>query len=245
MIGFLTRLDGCRGLVGTGAILAVLLSADVVAAAPVTGLPTDLGLGVTGTFMDAPDATLLQVQCGSGSGGQGDGEGDCYAQPEGSPRSNAATPVSEDTTERLVDVITTAKDTCSDEWIKDTYRIDCIRQTLLLAAAKLPTRGDYAPVRDALLDAAGKLDKIVKQNGSASSGSVSPPIGGRPLAPTLPPLRAINPAAQEKAVSEAIAVLEEAQTILLRSAENSSRRLEHYQQVAQAIDSTKVLLRSS
>ncbi len=228
-----------HGLVSGGAILVAMLAADLAAAAPVAGLPADLGIGVSGTIASVPGAQLFHVQCGSQ-----DGEGSCF-EPIEAPRSNPATPVTENTTQEVVDVISTAKDTCSDDWINETYRIDCIRQTLLLAAAKLPTRGDYAPVKAALVDAADKLDKIVKQNGSASSGTVSPNIGGRPLAPTLPPLRAVDPAAQEQAVAEALAVLEEAETILLRSSENSTRRLEHYQQVAQAIDSTKVLLRSS
>jgi hypothetical protein len=239
MTVFGTGLIRQGGLVSAGAILAALLSAEMAAAAPVTGLPGELAAGVSGTFMTEPGMQLFQVQCGSF-----DGQGSCE---EDTPqtKSNVSIPVTENTTQDIVDIISTATDTCSDEWINETYRIDCIRQTLLLAAAKLPTRGDYAPVREALVDAAEKLDRIVAQNGAAAAGRVTPPIGGRPLAPTLPPLRAVSPEAQEKAVAEALAVLEEAETILLRSAENSTRRLEHYQQVAQAIDSTKVLLRSS
>lgn len=238
MMVFGTGFKTQGGLVSAGAILAALLSAEMAAAAPVTGLPGDLAAGVSGTFMSEPGVQLFQVQCGSF-----DGEGSCEESPQ--TKSNVSIPVTEKTTQDIVDIISTATDTCSDEWINETYRIDCIRQTLLLAAARLPTRGDYAPVREALVDAAEKLDRIVEQNSAAASGRVTPPIGGRPLAPTLPPLRAVSPEAQEKAVAEALAVLEEAETILLRSAENSTRRLEHYQQVAQAIDSTKVLLRSS
>ncbi|MCV2864150.1 hypothetical protein [Defluviimonas sp. WL0075] len=240
MTGLRTKFENLTGLASAGAILAVLLSAEA-AAAPVSGLPSDLGIGVTGVIMGQPGAMLLQAQCGS------DGEGSCEEPPDPieETKANPATPVTDDTTDQIVDTISTATDTCSDEWINESYRIDCIRQTLLLAAARLPNRGDYAPVKAALVDAADKLDKIVVQNANASSGRVTPPIGGRPLAPTLPPLRAVSPAAQEQAVAQALAVLEEAETILLRSAENSERRLVHYQQVAQAIDSTKVLLRSS
>lgn len=244
MTGLRTKFENLTGLASAGAILAVLLSADAAAAAPVSGLPSDLGIGVTGVIVGQPGAMLLQAQCGS------DGEGSCDEPPDlpgpaQQTKAHPATPVTDDTTDQIVDTISTATDTCSDDWINESYRIDCIRQTLLLAAAKLPNRGDYAPVKAALVDAADKLDKIVVQNANASSGRVTPPIGGRPLAPTLPPLRAVSPAAQEQAVAQALAVLEEAETILLRSAENSERRLVHYQQVAQAIDSTKVLLRSS
>ena len=47
-----------------------------------------------------------------------------------------------------------------------------------------------------------------------------------------------------KALAQATAVIDEAATQLLRSAENSERRYAHYQQISAAVDSTKVLLRS-
>ena len=47
-----------------------------------------------------------------------------------------------------------------------------------------------------------------------------------------------------KAMAKANAVVEEAATQLLRSAENSERRYAHYQQISAAVDSTKTLLRS-
>jgi len=217
--------------------LAIGFTATSLQATPVVGLPGDLAPAVSGLFLPSPD--IVPVQCGS------DGEGECTPEPKDNPKTNTPTPSNPDTTDKIVDTIEQAKDTCSDEWIDQRYRVDCIRQTLLRAARELPDRGDYAPMKAILEDAAAKLGTIVAQNPDRSAGTVTPNVGGRPLAPTLPPLRAIDPAAQEQALEQAVAVLEETETLLLRSAAGSSVRLPHYELVAQAVDSTKVLLRSS
>lgn len=218
--------------------LAIGFSVRDVRATPVVGLPGDLSAGVSGTFLPSPD--LLQVQCGP------DGEGPCGPEvtPEGGTNT-PPTPAGSKTTDKIVDTIEKAKDTCSDEFIDPRYRIDCIRQTLLRAASQLSDRGDYGEMKGILEDAAAKLDVIVAQNRDRSAGTVSPNVGGRPLAPTLPPLRAVDPAAEEKTLAQAVAVLEETETLLLRSAAGSAVRQPHYELVAQAVDSTKVLLRSS
>lgn len=223
-------------LAGTLAVTALswgLTQAPVVAA-PLTGLPAGLQLDTGGVFMPPPE--LLLAQCGS------DGEGGCSDEEV---KSNTPAPSNTNTTDKIVDTIEQAKDTCSDEWIDARYRIDCIRQTLLRAANELPSRGDYAPMRAVLIEAAAKLDTIVAQNLDVGAGSVSPNVGGRPLAPTLPPLRAVDAATAERAIDQAVAVLEETQTLLLRSAAGSAVKGPHYELVAQAVDSTKVLLRSS
>lgn len=228
-------------LAGTLAVTALSwgMIQDPVMAAPLIGLPAGLQLDTGGVFTPPPE--LLLAQCGS------DGEDECndYTDDFDEIKPNTPVPSNTNTTEEVVDAIEQAKDTCSDEWIDARYRIDCIRQTLLRAANELPNRGDYAPMRAVLIEAAAKLDAIVAQNLDAGAGSVAPNVGGRPLAPTLPPLRAVDPAAAEKAIDQAVAVLEETQTLLLRSAAGSSVREPHYQLVAQAVDSTKVLLRSS
>jgi hypothetical protein len=46
-------------------------------------------------------------------------------------------------------------------------------------------------------------------------------------------------------MAKAQSAVEEAATELLRSGENSARRYVHYQEISVAVDSTKVLLRSS
>ena len=55
---------------------------------------------------------------------------------------------------------------------------------------------------------------------------------------------AIRKADLPQAMAKANAVVTEAATELLRSAENSERRYAHYQQISAAVDSTKTLLRS-
>ena len=46
-------------------------------------------------------------------------------------------------------------------------------------------------------------------------------------------------------MQQAQRVVQQAETKLLRSSENSEKRFQHYQQVATAVGSTKVLLRSA
>ena len=61
----------------------------------------------------------------------------------------------------------------------------------------------------------------------------------------LGPLAAIRPAELPRVMAEAAAIVDDTSTILLRSTENSERRQIAYQEIAVAIDSTKVLLRSA
>ncbi len=46
-------------------------------------------------------------------------------------------------------------------------------------------------------------------------------------------------------MAEAVKVIAEAETQLLRATENSDRRASHYRRIAVALGSTKVLLRSA
>ena len=62
---------------------------------------------------------------------------------------------------------------------------------------------------------------------------------------TLRSARPLAAAQQRQALSQAAAVLAEAETQLLRSAGVSSRRAVQYQQIAAALGSNKVLLRSA
>ncbi len=121
------------------------------------------------------------------------------------------------------------------------YRIDCIRYGLRSTAELLPTEGDYGEVRKVLTSAADKLDQVVARNRDPTAA----PVVARGAGRRSPGLSAIRPEAETRALREAEAILAEAETLLLRSSENSARRQVHFQQIAQAIDSTKVLLRST
>lgn len=148
-------------------------------------------------------------------------------------------------TDKISDALGGALKTCSPDFVDRRYRIDCIRFYFRQIASELPRTGEYAPVRDALTTAADKLDAIIRQNLDPNAPTIRPRLNGKSAAPRLPPIRAIRPESEARAMRAAQAVIEEAETVLLRSTENSDRRMAHYQQIAAAIDSTKVLLRST
>lgn len=147
-------------------------------------------------------------------------------------------------TGRIDQALRGALATCGPSQLELRYRIDCIRFYFMQLAHELPETGDYAPLQQALAEGAAKLDAIVRRDLDPGAPALRPRVGGRPAAPRTAPIRAVSPAAEARAAREAAAVIEETATILLRSAENSQRRMAHFQQIAAAIGSTKVLLRS-
>ncbi|RUS59706.1 hypothetical protein EGN72_13490 [Pseudorhodobacter sp. E13] len=126
------------------------------------------------------------------------------------------------------------------------YRIDCLRWELHRIAQGIPSSGDYADMRDAISAASGELAAIVAQNADPA-----PPVAhvGRSRSnkarPSARRLKAIAPARQARANAQAEAVLDKLSTRLLRSASSSASKRVHYERAAQAINSTKVLLRST
>ncbi|MFK7754439.1 MAG: hypothetical protein AB8B51_18055, partial [Sedimentitalea sp.] len=62
---------------------------------------------------------------------------------------------------------------------------------------------------------------------------------------TSRPLTPVSKAALPTANQQATAILNSTQTLLLRSAQTEASKVAHYQQVAEAIGSNKVLLRST
>jgi hypothetical protein len=129
--------------------------------------------------------------------------------------------------------------------MNQNYRIHCLVLEMRQVADSIPASGEFAPVRAALLDASRGLQAITDTYEDPSAPRVRARVGGRPAAPQTPPITAIRPEAVARAAAEAEAVLDEAITVLLRSAENSARRQVAFQPIAQALDSTKVLLRST
>ena len=144
------------------------------------------------------------------------------------------------TTEAIVDGLRAAQLFCA-ALVEDEYTIDCLSERLETAAQAMPATGDYAQARTAILDASAKLRQIAlanadgaKPRGTASRGGVV----------TRRPLVAVTRASLPSAAAQAAAVLQEAETVLLRSASGADRRRSHYTRIAAAVGSSKVLLRS-
>lgn len=126
----------------------------------------------------------------------------------------------------------------------EVYRIDCLRQNMQRIAASLPDEGDYGRVKRILTNAAGKLGGIVEKYADPKAPRLTPPAGANPRFRQNRSYKAVRRDKVRQAMAEASQVVQEAATQLLRSAENSSARLAHYQSISVAVGSTKVLLRS-
>lgn len=126
----------------------------------------------------------------------------------------------------------------------EVYRIDCLRQNMQHIADSLPDYGDYGKVKRILANAAGKLGGIVDKYSDPRAPRFTPPAGANPRFRLNRSYKAVRRDKVRQAMTEATKVVHEATTQLLRSSENSTARLAHYQSISVAVGSTKVLLRS-
>jgi len=123
------------------------------------------------------------------------------------------------------------------------YRVDCLAQGLKEVSRRMPG-GEYQQARSIISKAAGKLSSLVRANADSAQPKLDAPSGANPRLKSKRRYTAIKKEALATVMKEAQAIIQEAETQLLRSAENSAKRQAHYQQIATAISSTKVLLRS-
>lgn len=169
--------------------------------------------------------------------------GQSYDQADGGGKPGGG--FTDERTKEIIDQIAKATRTCGADQIERRYRVDCLRYELWRISQALPKTGDYAPVQAALAKAARDLDRIAERYADPAAPGVRASIGGKPLAPQTPPLNAVRREDEDRAIREAERVIEEAQTILLRSSAQSQARSVAFQDIATALDSTKVLLRSA
>lgn len=206
--------------------------ARLPAAAPSRGWPRELlhQAQVRGE----PDPSLLSQQ-------------EPEEQPEGPDddegASLAAEPValSQAVTLAVVVQINQATEACAAVGI--IYRTDCIAKELEAVVEKMPSRGGYAPARKALAEASDRLSRLSRQNRDDSQPRLRVTVTADSETRRRP-VAAVKPEAAEQTNTRALAILDETTTVLLRSAEGSSDVAVHYQRIAQALNSTKVLLRS-
>lgn len=240
----ITRQGVSRALLAGAACLLPCLAPAVAAPAPAGSLVVPAFAGSADLPEDhGPFGSIILAQ--STGEQQSNPDSGLSGGNKGGPSGKRFTYLNPRDTDRISDALGGALKTCGPEFIERRYRIDCIRFYFRQVASELPQTGEYAPVRAALARAADQLDAIVRQNQDTAAPSVRPRQNGKPAAPRLPPIRAIRADAEARAARQAEAVIAEAATALLRSTENSERRMTHFQQIAAAIDSTKVLLRSA
>ncbi|MEZ5796959.1 MAG: hypothetical protein R3D63_05430 [Paracoccaceae bacterium] len=175
--------------------------------------------------------------CGEGDYGSGE-------PGKGKPRHRYGTNLNSGTTHDLSAILRTASKTC-DRRIEKRYRIDCLRVYYGWVADKLPNTGDYLPIKQAMRTAEKKLSAIVSANVDRSAPVITPREGHKQNAKKTPPLRAVKKSAEKKAIAQAEAVIKETELVILRAGEDPTRRTAHFTEVAQAVDSNLVVLRSA
>lgn len=127
----------------------------------------------------------------------------------------------------------------------ERYLVDCIGERLLAIARAMPRTGEYAQAREILMEAGEELRALARANKSPTApvGRARGTVGNKVVRtrPLTPVRRESVPAVKRAAA----AILQEAETKLLRSAAASDRRLIAYAQIAKAVGSNKKLLRSA
>lgn len=168
-----------------------------------------------------------------GGGGLADGGGSAISAGMDVPTSYV--------TNSIVKNINAARVECGS--YEPIYRIDCLRQRLAEITRKIPRGPAYSEARQIVGRAASQLGRI--QAGIADQKAPRKRSRGNARLKAAHVYTADRRDKLNKAMEQARQVIAEAETQLLRAGENSEKRAGHYQQIAAALGSTKVLLRST
>ena len=185
-------------------------------------------------------ATIADVRGQSTPSGGGTSTGGFSGVGGGTVPAGADVPTSY-ITSSIVKNINAARAECGG--YDPVYRIDCLRQRFADIARRIPSGPAYSQARQIVGRAASQLGRI--------QGSISDQKAPRKRSrgnARLKEAKVYTAARRDKlnkAMEQARQVIAEAETQLLRAGENSEKRAGHYQQIAAALGSTKVLLRSA
>ncbi len=151
--------------------------------------------------------------------------------------------VSDEVTQAIARQLQEAQDFCRRVPANE-YTVDCLGDALEEIARNMPTTGDYAEAQVAIAQAARRLRALARENASPDLPTGFIRSTGADATRSNSPLVPVRTDTLAQTNAAAFAIIEEAETILLRSAANSAVRRIHYEQIAQAVGSNKVLLRS-
>lgn len=143
----------------------------------------------------------------------------------------------------VVDRLKEAQEFCGE--LKGTaYRVDCLAERFGALASIIPKDSEYAEVQEILKSASGKMENLARANRDRAlpRGRATRPGTSQT---TTRPLTPVSAEAAAEVNKLALTILEDTQTLLLRSAEGSNSKIAQYAQIADAIGSNKVLLRSA
>ena len=144
----------------------------------------------------------------------------------------AAMVLSDRTTNRIVKRLQSDFQDCTRH--PKVYRYDCYQKSYASAASALRGSDDYAKAAEALRLVQQRIKAVVDANLDPAQ---------KPLRKGLQRFRPVQQAALPQLKRETIRAMDQARTILLRSP--SAAQKPHFQKIAAAIDSNKVLLRSA
>ncbi|TDE37489.1 hypothetical protein [Antarcticimicrobium sediminis] len=169
------------------------------------------------------------------------------SSPSGSSRPTDETP-SEATTAQVVATLQQATRYCS--WLKrdgkGEFVVDCLAERLDDVNRRMAGTGGYEEVRAVLEQTTRDLHRIARDNRAAGQRATrfrTQDADGK-VTRTNRALVPVDPARQQAAVAQALAVIAEAETRLLRSASDGTASGAQFQRIAAAVGSNKVLLRS-
>ena len=204
--------------------------------------------GLPSNSIDLPNLLhLAQVtgpSIGVGQTGGGGTSTGTSVDPVSGGGSNTSAPASLEATSKIALKIKEASEACGR--IPDKYVVDCLARSLQSAADEIPSNPDLRSAKRTLHRAASDLRRLVRKNidGTQPSVRVRLPETSSQLQRLTPPISPLAPEAIEAVKSEAFRIVSEAETTLLRSANSSRTRSIHYQRLAEAVGSSKLLLRS-
>lgn len=143
----------------------------------------------------------------------------------------ASAGLSKATTRKVIRFLTRDFERCTR--LDKVYRYDCYRFTYKLAADQMVGNSAYADAFKAVKLVQDRLTQIVDEN----RDTTKPPVRRG-----LQQFKAIKPEAVPRSKQQLTQALDEAETILLRSASQSGNV--HFARIAEAVGTNKVLLRS-
>jgi hypothetical protein len=203
-------------------------------------------------------ATLLLVSISTVSFAQTNTDGDenndstgdpsfSIPEPEPDPEPSSITPgtspVPGASNKSIIASLQAATRYCTPMVPKE-YVIDCLAERLEELSKQLEGQDGFEDVQAILESTANNLNQIARQNRSSTLAPATFATTGQEPVQTTRRLVPVDETKLEEAVSQALAVFEEAETLLLRSADDATDRSIQFQQIAAAVGSNKVLLRS-
>lgn len=150
-------------------------------------------------------------------------------------------PVDPEVTASTVSSISAAARFCAA--LPGTFQVDCLSERLMNISQRLRNEPGMAEASKALMDASQSLNRVAWANMSTTQE----PTRFRDQTTSAQNTRPIIPVSESRvdsALAQADVILDQTETVLLRSAEGSADRAVQYQRIAEAINSDKVLLRS-